>query len=77
MSSASLNGFECQSLMFTLSSVMINLASDAGSSEDLRLGVQWATWLLTDQETLGTLIPQARYNRATRLAAMFENRGGR
>lgn len=59
------------SLTFTLSSVMINLASDAGSVSDLRSGVEWATRLLDDDETPGPLVPQAAYNRATGLTEIF------
>jgi hypothetical protein len=39
VSSADVTAAERRSLTFTLSSVMINLASDAGSIEDLRAGV--------------------------------------
>jgi hypothetical protein len=38
VSSADVTAAERRSLTFTLSSVMINLASDAGSIEDLRAG---------------------------------------
>ena len=38
VSSAALNGFERRSLLFTLSSVMINLASDAGSVDGVKVG---------------------------------------
>lgn len=57
--------------MFTLSSVMINLASDAGSIDDLKAGVEWATRVLDDDATPEILIPQAAYNRATGLAEIF------
>lgn len=62
---------ERRSLTFTLSSVMINLASDTGSIEDLRAGVAWATRLLHDGEAPAALVAQARYNRANGLAGIF------
>ena len=71
VSSAALNGFERRSLLFTLSSVMINLASDAGSVDDAKVGVEWATRLLDDAGSPAALIPQAAYNRANGLAEMF------
>jgi tetratricopeptide (TPR) repeat protein len=72
VSSAGLNSPDRQSLMFTLSSVMINIAADADGIDDLKMGVEWATRLLDDEGTSEALIPQAEYNRATGLAAMFE-----
>jgi LA2681-like HEPN len=71
VSTAALNSFEQRSLIFTLSSVMINLASDAGSTDDLKIGVEWATQLLDDDGTPDVLIPQAAYNRATGLTEIF------
>lgn len=71
MSSADMAAAERRSLTFTLSSVMINLASDAGSIEGLRAGVAWATRLLHEDEAPGTLIAQAGYNRANGLAGIF------
>ena len=70
-STAGMTADERWSLTFTLSSVMINLASDAGSVGDLRSGVEWATRLLDDDETPGPLVPQAAYNRATGLTEIF------
>jgi tetratricopeptide (TPR) repeat protein len=71
VSSAGMTAAERRSLTFTLSSVMINLASDAGSVEDLRAGVAWATRLLHDGEAPAALVAQAGYNRANGLAGMF------
>ncbi|MGH3272024.1 MAG: LA2681 family HEPN domain-containing protein [Trebonia sp.] len=71
VSSAGMTAAEHRSLTFTLSSVMINLASDAGSVEDLRAGVAWATRLLGDGEAPAVLVAQARYNRANGLAGIF------
>ena len=71
VSSADMTAAERRSLTFTLSSVMINLASDAGSMEDLRAGVAWATRLLHDDEAPATLVAQAEYNRANGLAGIF------
>ena len=71
VSSADMTAAECRSLTFTLSSVMINLASDAGSVEDLRAGVAWATRLLHGGEAPATLVAQAEYNRANGLAGIF------
>ncbi len=67
-----------RSLTFTLSSVMINLASDAGSVEDLQAGVTWATRLLHDGEAPAALVAQAGYNRANGLEGIFaaEEAGG-
>src|SRR5260370_21654158 len=71
ISSAGLNDSERRSLLFTLSSVMINLASDAGSADDVKSGVEWATRLLDDDGSPAVLILQAAYNRANGLAEMF------
>ena len=71
VSSAGMTAAERRSLTFTLSSVMINLASDAGSIEDLRAGVAWATRLLHDGEAPAALVAQAGYNRANGLAGIF------
>ena len=71
VSSGSMTAAERRSLTFTLSSVMINLASDAGSAEDLRTGVAWATRLLHDGEVPAALAAQAEYNRANGLAGIF------
>jgi len=50
---------------------MINLASDAGSADDVKVGVKWATRLLDDDGSPAVLILQAAYNRANGLAEMF------
>ena len=71
VSSADMTAAERRSLTFTLSSVMINLASDAGSTENLRAGVAWATRPLHDDEAPATLVAQAEYNRANGLAGIF------
>ena len=71
VSSADMTAAERRSLTFTLSSVMINLASDAGSIEGLRAGVAWATRLLHDDEAPAILVAQAEYNRANGLAGIF------
>src|SRR5260370_19187578 len=71
ISSAGLNDSERRSLLFTLSSVMINLASDAGSADQGKVGVEWATGLLDEDGSPAVLIPQAAYNRANGLAEMF------
>jgi tetratricopeptide (TPR) repeat protein len=72
VSSANLAVGERWSLTFTLSAVMINLASDARSVEDLRLGVEWATRLMGDDGVPAVLVLQAEYNRANGLVAIFE-----
>ena len=71
VASAGMTAAERRSLTFTLSSVMINLASDAGSVEDLRAGVTWATRLLHDGEAPAALVAQAGYNRANGLEGIF------
>jgi tetratricopeptide (TPR) repeat protein len=71
VSSTDMAAAERRSLTFTLSSVMINVASDAGSTEGLRAGVAWATRLLHDGEAPAALVAQAGYNRANGLAGIF------
>jgi hypothetical protein len=50
---------------------MINLASDAASADDLKVGVEWATCLLSDERTPDSLASEAAYNRANGLTELF------
>ena len=76
VSSAGLNGFERRSLLFTLSSVMINLASDAGSVDDVksgrRVGYEAAgrRWIASRPDSAGGIQPGQRAGGDVR------NRGG-
>jgi hypothetical protein len=64
VSTVGLNGFERRSLMFTLSSVMINLASDAGSTGDLTGTLLEQTLLTDDRAVRVGAIQTLDYDRA-------------
>lgn len=72
LSCADLSDHERRSLLFTLSSVMINLASDARDIDGLVSGIEWATRLMLDDEAPAILVPQAAYNRANGLLELFQ-----
>jgi hypothetical protein len=67
------DGERC-SLLFTLSSVMNNLAADAKSTEGLELGVEWARSLITSERTPEPIAAQALYNVGTGLASIYQMR---
>lgn len=62
------------SLLFTLSSVMNNLAAIAMSIEGLELGVEWAQWLINSDTTPEPIAAQAMYNVGTGLASIYQIR---
>ncbi len=59
------------SLLFTLSSVAINIASEAGLEEDLNTGIEWAARLLDPATTPPMLVPQGAYNLANGLSSRY------
>ncbi|MFE7421027.1 LA2681 family HEPN domain-containing protein [Rhodococcus sp. NPDC057529] len=61
-------------LLFTLSSVMNDLATDAQSIEGLELGVEWARGLINSDKTPETIAAQALYNVGTGLASIYQIR---